>query len=172
MSPSDSNKIVLSSIQGIYIPLKSSDLEYIGPQIPMYNFNTKIIGNSNWQDIETLKKENIGPHLKGMHFTTSYRFGAADSLFLNEDHIDDFYRGYNASALLSNLNVKDKSRLEINIALSEISNHAGLGYFYSSSLNNRNINSALQILEFDGTKFNHVGVFKNDSLDTSSNINF
>ena len=116
MTSSDSSKIILSSIQGIYIPLKSSDVEYIGPQIPMYNFNTKIIGNSNWQDIETLKKENIGPHLKGMHFTTSYRFDLADSLFLNEDYIDDFYRGYNTSALLSNLNVKDKSRPEINIA--------------------------------------------------------
>ena len=172
MTSSDSSKIILSSIQGIYIPLKSSDLEYIGPQIPMYNFNTKIIGNSNWQDIETLKKENIGPHLKGMHFTTSYRFDLADSLFLNEDYIDDFYRGYNTSALLSNLNVKDKSRPEINIALSDLSHHEGLGYFYSSSLNSRNINSALQILEFDGKKFNYVGVFKNDSLDTSNNLNF
>ena len=172
MTSSDSSKIILSSIQGIYIPLKSSDVEYIGPQIPMYNFNTKIIGNSNWQDIETLKKENIGPHLKGMHFTTSYRFDLADSLFLNEDYIDDFYRGYNTSALLSNLNVKDKSRPEINIALSDLSHHEGLGYFYSSSLNNRNINSALQILEFDGKKFNYVGVFKNDSLDTSNNLNF
>ena len=38
--------------------------------------------------------------------------------------------------------------------------------------NNRNINSALQILEFDGKKFNYVGVFKNDSLDTSKNLNF
>ena len=107
-----------------------------------------------------------------MHFTASYRFDVADSLFFNEDYIDDFYRGYNTSALLSNLNVKDKSRSEINIALSDLSHHEGLGYFYSSSLNDRNINSALQILEFDGRKFNHVGVFKNDSLDTSNNLNF
>ena len=29
-----------------------------------------------------------------------------------------------------------------------------------------------QRLEFDGKKFNYVGVFKNDSLDTSNNLNF
>ena len=60
----------------------------------------------------------------------------------------------------------------MNIELYNIKHYEWLVYFYSSSLDSRNINSALQILEFDGTKFNHAGVFKSDSLDASNNFNF
>ena len=44
MSAADSAKIILNTIQGIYLPINKADLAYIGPQIPMYNFNTK----NNW----------------------------------------------------------------------------------------------------------------------------
>ena len=38
MSSSDSSKVILSTIQAIYLPINFHDLEFIGPQIPMYNF--------------------------------------------------------------------------------------------------------------------------------------
>ena len=53
MSTLDSSKVVLSSIDGIYFPINLDDLEFIGPQVPMYNLETKIIGNNNIEiDVE------------------------------------------------------------------------------------------------------------------------
>ena len=72
MSASDSSKVVLSTIQGIYLPIRKDDLAFIGPQIPMYNLDAKVIGNDNWQNISLLQKEHIGPHLKGLSLLTKF----------------------------------------------------------------------------------------------------
>ena len=171
MSTSDSNKVMLAGIQGFYIPIKVNDLEYVGPQIPMYNFETKIIGNSNWQNLEILTKENIGPHLKGMYLLTNYKIGINDSINFKKEFIYEFYKGYNTSFLLNNINLLNKSRGELNKILSKLDFHKGKGFFYSSSVDNNNINSALQVLKFNGSDFVENGVFINDSLRIVNNHN-
>ena len=72
MTSVDSSKVVLGSIGGIYFPINANDLEFIGPQVPMYNLETRIIGNNNWQKLNILQKENIGPHLKGLSIVTNF----------------------------------------------------------------------------------------------------
>ena len=66
MSASDSSKVVLSTIQGIFLAIREDDLAFIGPQIPMYNLDAKVIGNDNWQNIYLLQIDHIGPQLKGL----------------------------------------------------------------------------------------------------------
>ena len=62
MSSSDSAKVVLETLQGIYLPIRDGEVEFLGTQLPMYNLKAKIIGNLNWKNLDILKKENIGPH--------------------------------------------------------------------------------------------------------------
>ena len=142
----------------------TNDLEFIGPQVPMYNLETKIIGNNNWQNLNILQKENIGPHLKGLSIVTNFNEQIVDPELYNGDQQYSFYNGYNVARLLTTVNLEYQSRESLNMALQNLDFHKGVGFFYSPSVNNKQINSASQILEFDGQRFKHKGVFRGDSL--------
>ena len=165
MSSSDSSKVILSTIDGIYLPINLDDLEFIGPQIPMYNLETKIIGNNNWQNLNILQKENIGPHIKGLSIITNFTQQNTDPELYNGNQQYSFYNGYNVAKLLTQVDIEDQSRELLNNALRNLDFHKGVGFFYSPSLSNKQINSAFQIIEFDGKGFNHQGVFRGDSLE-------
>ncbi|MBT7423671.1 MAG: ABC transporter substrate-binding protein [Candidatus Marinimicrobia bacterium] len=165
MSSSDSSKVILSTIDGIYLPINLDDLEFIGPQIPMYNLETKIIGNNNWQNLNILQKENIGPHIKGLSIITNFTQQNTDPELYNGNQQYSFYNGYNIAKLLTQVDIEGQSRELLNNALRNLDFHKGVGFFYSPSLSNKQINSAFQIIEFDGKGFNHQGVFRGDSLE-------
>ena len=165
MSSSDSSKVILSTIDGIYLPINLDDLEFIGPQIPMYNLETKIIGNNNWQNLNILQKENIGPHIKGLSIITNFTQQNTDPELYNGNQQYSFYNGYNVAKLLTQVDIEDQSRELLNNALRKLDFHKGVGFFYSPSLSNKQINSAFQIIEFDGKGFKHQGVFRGDSLE-------
>ena len=165
MSSSDSSKVILSTIDGIYLPINLDDLEFIGPQIPMYNLETKIIGNNNWQNLNILQKENIGPHIKGLSIITNFTQQNTEPELYNGNQQYSFYNGYNVAKLLTQVDIEDQSRELLNNALRNLDFHKGVGFFYSPSLSNKQINSAFQIIEFDGKGFKHQGVFRGDSLE-------
>ena len=165
MSSSDSSKVILSTIDGIYLPINLDDLEFIGPQIPMYNLETKIIGNNNWQNLNILQKENIGPHIKGLSIITNFTQQNTDPELYNGNQQYSFYNGYNVAKLLTQVDIEDQSRELLNNALRNLDFYKGVGFFYSPSLSNKQINSAFQIIEFDGKGFKHQGVFRGDSLE-------
>ncbi|MBT4784550.1 MAG: ABC transporter substrate-binding protein [Candidatus Marinimicrobia bacterium] len=165
MSSSDSSKVILSTIDGIYLPINLDDLEFIGPQIPMYNLETKIIGNNNWQNLNILQKENIGPHIKGLSIITNFTQQNTDPELYNGNQQYSFYNGYNVAKLLTQVEIENQSRELLNNALRNLDFHKGVGFFYSPSQSNKQINSAFQIIEFDGKGFKHQGVFRGDSLE-------
>ncbi|MEA1882791.1 MAG: penicillin-binding protein activator [Candidatus Marinimicrobia bacterium] len=164
MSSSDSAKVVLTTIQGIYLPINKNDLEYIGPQIPMYNLNTKIIGNDHWQNSSILQKENIGPHLKGMSIITNFYKATVDSLEYEGELLNTYYRGHNTAKLLTLLDLESQTRQSVSQSLESIDFYSGEGFYYSPDRSNPHINAAFQILEFDGRGFIHLGVIHGDSL--------
>ena len=167
MSSSDSSKVILSTIQAIYLPINFHDLEFIGPQIPMYNFDAKIIGNSSWRQLDILTKENIGPHLKGMSFISSTAIPQSDSLAIELKKLDDYHNGYNTSKLLTSINLSEISRTALNKSLSEII-FTDKGYSYIPSKVNKNVNSAFQLIGFNGKDFVKEGII---SIDTLSIVN-
>lgn len=170
MSSSDSSKIVLSTIQAIYLPINFDDLEFIGPQIPMYNFNTKIIGNSSWKQLEILTKENIGPHLRGMSIISSTFSSNSDSARIDPLKLTDFQSGYNASKLLTSINLSEISRVELTKSLRGIIFNDS-GYSFIPSKVNKNINSAFQLIGFNGKAFIKEGVVSIDTLSFENAVN-
>ena len=169
MSSSDSSKVVLETIKGIYLPIREGEVEFLGTQLPMYNLRAKIIGNLNWKNLEILKKENIGPHLNGLSIISDFYNTSIDSVNYNSKLNNAYYRGFNSARLLTSLNIQDAKRSTLVETLSNIKGPVNQGYYYSPSPNNNKINSASQLFEFDGKEFIHKGIFIGDSLLTIIN---
>jgi len=168
MSSSDSAKVVLETLQGIYLPIRDGEVEFLGTQLPMYNLKAKIIGNLNWKNLDILKKENIGPHLKGLSIIADFYNTSNDTLYNNSKLNNAYYRGFNTAQLLTSLNIQDAKRVTLAKVLSSLNTSVSKGYYYSTASNNK-INSASQLFEFDGNKFIHKGTFISDSLLTIIN---
>ena len=168
MTSSDSSKVLLNTIQAIYLPINYEDLEYIGPQIPMYNFDTKIVGNASWQQLEILTKENIGPHLKGMSIISGLFNSISDSINIYHNNLVEYQMGYYSSKLLTNIEMNEMSRAAFNKSLREIGMYNDEGFNYYPSITNNNINSAFQLINFNGNDLIKSGVLTVDSLITVS----
>ena len=65
--------------------------------------------------------------------------------------------------------MKDTKRNTLLKSLGNNEYQVGKGYYYLPSVNNNKINSASQVLEFDGNRFLHKGIFIRDSLNTIFN---
>ena len=155
---------MLNTIQGIYFPIHKYDLEYIGPQLPMYNFNAKIIGNENWQNQKILQKDNIGPYLKDLSIITTFYASPFDSTGFDGELRIAYYRGYNTANMLTQLHLKSQSRKSMSQSLKSVDLYSGQGYNYSPDPSNLHVNAAFQILEFNGNDLIPKGVFYGDSL--------
>ena len=169
MTSSDSAKVVLETIKGIYLPIRYGEVEFLGTQLPMYNLDAKIIGNLNWKNLDILKKENIGPHLKGLTIISDFYNASNDSIDYDSKLYNAYHRGFNTARLLISLNMKDTKRNTLLKSLENNEYQVGKGYYYLPSVNNNKINSASQVLEFDGNRFLHKGIFIRDSLNTIFN---
>jgi ABC-type branched-subunit amino acid transport system substrate-binding protein len=64
----DSADIPVTTIGGIFIPIFKEDLEFIAPQIAYSNIQAQYIGNTDWYDIEQLKKNKN--YINGIIFGT------------------------------------------------------------------------------------------------------
>lgn len=164
LSSSDSAKIWLSTIQGIYMPIHPEDLEFVAPQFPMYYLDTKLIGNESWQNLDIINQENIGPHVKGLSIITNYFVAQMDIIDNIPVENDRYYTGYDLANFIMALNPGQKSRMEISKNLSELNHFRGISQYYSSNIDNPNLNVSLQILEYNGSQFLQQGYFQGDSL--------
>tara|TARA_Y100000588_G_scaffold322509_1_gene354515 strand:+ start:2540 stop:4378 length:1839 start_codon:yes stop_codon:yes gene_type:complete len=153
----DSSKVQLATIEGLYIPLSHEDLSFIGTQLPMYNLKTQIVGHDGWLDLETMNKENIGPHFQNLILLTSSQFNP-----LNYSDIEQFNRGdteyvdgYDTALFLTDfLSTDDRISNKI------LETHSHL-YFFPK---NKRTNQALYILSYRNNQFNSLGHFLSDSL--------
>ena len=164
MSSNDSSKVVLKTIQAIYLPINHQDLEYIGPQIPMYNFETKIVGNASWQQLEILTKENIGPHLRGMSIISNLYITDIDTFEISFENYYQYQLGNLTSEFLTSLSLNDMSRSSFKNSLQEIEMYEGKGFNYYPLESNNKINSAFQLINFNGNSFQKAGVLAMDTL--------
>ena len=153
----DSSKVSLATIDGLYLPLAHDDLYIVGTQFPMYNLQTQIVGHDGWLDLETLNKDNIGPHFQNLFLLTSTMFK-----YLNLSNEDEFNRGntefidgYDTALFLLNHFSEDK-----NESFEFLETHSHTYYFPGHS----HINQAVNILRYKDFQFRLLGHFLSDSL--------
>lgn len=153
----DSSKVPLATIDGLYLPLAHEDLSVIGTQLPMYNLQTQIVGHDGWLDLETLNKENIGPHFQNLILLTSTEFKSlsfSDTEKFNSGNTE-YVDGYDTARFLS-----EYLSRESNETLELIETHSHLYYFPE----NGQINRAVNILSYKNFQFHSLGYFLSDSL--------
>ncbi len=156
MTADDSSKVILNSIDAIYMPIHPDHLDYVGAQYPAYNLDAIVVGNDNWADLEILRKENIGPHFAGLVVISNYNNHQIDLLNNNFDnkHTGYFYQAIDCYNLLTKslteASASNKSLLQI---LSNIDDFSGLFGTYNFTERGNHVNSTLNILQFDGYKF-------------------
>ena len=155
----DSSKVSLATIDGLYLPLSHNDLSIVGTQFPMYNLQTQIVGHDGWLDLETLNKDNIGPHFQDLFLLTStmYKYlNLSDEQEFNRGNTE-FVDGYDTALFLLNHLSKEK-----NEPFEFIATHSHTYYFPDQS----RINQAVNILRYKDFQFNPLGHFLSDSLVT------
>ena len=163
MSRKDSLKIILNTIEAIYIPIDKKDLSYIGTQLPMYNLDTKIIGNESWMDIDILSQDIIGPHLQGLTVLSSEypKFGMTESSDL--DRV--FSMGYDHSYFINSLiKISSNSRLRYKNLLKGGDLFMGASSLIELSGPNKNENQIVRVLEYNKNKMGTIGYFNGKNL--------
>jgi len=170
LSGSDSAKIVLETIQGLYIPIHPGHIQYLGTQFPSYNLNTQLIGNENWLDLEVLTQEIVGPHIDGMVYISNY-FAPVDFSSISLPALDEnvdlkyFYHGFDSGMLLAELaGTKLESRLSAKEKLASLDRFRVLTQIISFNTHAKNINTALRVLEYRDHELIDLGYFNGDSI--------
>ena len=169
MTKKDSLKINLNTIEAIYIPINSGDLSFIGTQLPMYNLETKIIGNELWMDIDILTQDIIGPHLQGLTVLSSEypKFGMTES-----SELDRIYSmGYDHSYFINSLvKLSSNSRRKFKGLLKKGDLYMGASSLIELGGPSNNENKIVRVLEYKRNRMKTIGYFngielvKNQSL--------
>ena len=158
----DSSKVVLSTIQALFIPIHPEHLKYIGTQLPMYNLNTSLVGNFAWNQPEILFQDNVGPHLEGMTII-SQKNAINEKGPHNQNRDDEYLLGYDMSGLIIAIcNSGITNRTEF-IAKLEQTDFHGMVYDIAFSPD-KHSNSTMQILKCENRSFIPYGTFSADTV--------
>ena len=163
MSKRDSLKVSLNTIQAIYVPINKQDLSFIGTQLPMYNLETKIIGNESWMDIDILAQDIIGPHLQGLTVLSSEypKFGMTNSSDLDRVFSMGYDQGYFINSLIK---LSTNSRRKYRNLLQEGDLFMGASSLIEIGGLNKNENQTVRVLEYKKRKMGTIGYFNGKSL--------
>lgn len=162
LSKSDSSKIILETIQAIYMPIREEELKYIGTQFPVYNLKTTVFGNDNWLDMKLLNEEVIGPHVQSMKIISDINspiHGGSQQRFENFSSL-----AYDHSNFIKDVLVK--SNFKKKKIYKQLRSHPFFQGKYSSiSLNgeNKNENFSSQILEYKDKNLKTLGIYDGEN---------
>lgn len=158
----DSSKVVLSTIQALYIPIHPDHLKYIGTQLPMYNLNTHLIGNLAWNQPDILVQDNVGPHLEGMTILSQKNAFSEDNS-PNQNKNDDFLLGNDMNGFITTIcNSGITNRTEF-ITKLEQTEFDGIVYDIAF-LPENHTNSTMHILKCENRTFLPFGTFSADTV--------
>ena len=163
MSRKDSLKVNLKTLDAIYMPINKGDLSFIGTQLPMYNLDTKIIGNESWMDINILAQDIIGPHLQGLTVLSSEypKFGVTKS-----SDLDRIYSmGYDHSYFINSLvKISSTSRRKFKNLLKKGELYMGASSLIELGGPRNNENKIVRVLEYNRNKMETIGYFNGTEL--------
>jgi ABC-type branched-subunit amino acid transport system substrate-binding protein len=161
----DSSKVILNTIQALYLPIHLSHLNYIGTQLPMYNLNTSLVGNYAWNQPRILAQDNVGPHLKNMTILSHKKIPEQDQSEEESlaDENEDYLLGFDISGMLIsilNSGILDKTEF---VEKLEQEYYEGIAYTISFTPDDHS-NQSVHILEIEDNKFLPIGIFVGDSV--------
>lgn len=153
----DSIDIKVTSIDGIFLPVKPEALVYVAPQLAFFNIDCHIFGGSYWYDLEFLKKHR--DYIEGVYFVSDYYIDSSNYRYIQ--FVNNFrkkmgvspgkmeIRGYDTAGLiLSIVSEEIMTRNKFIKFLSGVDNYRGIGT--TISFNDKRVNTGLPLLQFHG----------------------
>ena len=163
MNRKDSSKVVLETIDALYLPIKKNDLAFVGTQLPMYNLKTLLLGNENWHDLEVLNQDVIGPHVQGLSILSSSRPTVGMS---KNAKLDAAYSmGYDQGKFVNTITHQSSGmRRMFKEQLRRGMRFIGKSTVIQLSGINRNENQLVQVLRYDINRIKTIGLFDGNTL--------
>jgi len=158
MDRKDSAKVILETIQAIYIPIRQNELTYVGTQLPFYNLKTTLFGNENWLDMELLNQAVIGPHVQGMRVVSDVSSAISK-------HGQDLFTNFHTLALDHSSFIRSITRdgainrKQFIERLRKQSDFIGLNTSIVFMGKNNNENGSAQVLEYQNKSLKTLGVY-------------
>ena len=170
----DSSEVILSTVEGVYLPIHQGDINYVASQFSAYNLDTQLLGNTNWYRPNELGQEIISPNVNGMvvladHVYYSDReigsYPEPEDLQVNDrNEYKVVISGYDILTFLAGQLGDNPSRITLLENLSHAGSFRGAGKIFSFSDVTARVNSSLFILEYRNNRFIKVGEINSDSL--------
>jgi len=149
-------KVPVTSIDGIFFPCYTEEIQYIAPQFAFANIKAQIIGGEYWNDIDKLRSNQT--YVDGIIFCSGYYFDETNPEFIKfrndfrlvmkrTPEVMESY-GYDAmSVLIDAIAQKQTTRGGIREHLDSLENFPGLRGPITFKGNNR-VNSEIRILTY------------------------
>ena len=170
----DSTKIVLSSIDAVYLPIHTGDIQYVASQFSALLLETQLVGNGSWYDPLELSDDLISENVDGMIILSNlvepkHNNSQNQLIFFQDDFATrrEFLMamaGFDAVEFLAaNLGSKP-SRTKLMTSFESPQFYRGTSRIYSFTEQSPKVNSASSILQYHRGKFVTVAEIIADSL--------
>ncbi|MCF7805776.1 MAG: penicillin-binding protein activator [Candidatus Marinimicrobia bacterium] len=153
----DSTEIKLKQYDGMYFPIRNSDIDYIAPQFALYNFDTQVIGNVDWYDEATLQQ--YSSYVDSMVVISDHYIPEGTQSY--SDFVTDYRKmtnatpttidlyGYDAMQLLMQaIEDGNTTRLSLEESLESISRVQGQIRNYTLNGSRIRVNQSLNVLQY------------------------
>ncbi len=150
--------IAVYSIDGIFFPIYSEEIQYVAPQFALSNIRAQVLGGEYWDTVEILRAKQVQPYINGCIFVSDYFPDETSRTFQNfrnqfrltmkttPERWEVF--GYDAMTLIQQV-LKDGARTgkEIAAKLSRLEDFQGMKGKISFK-GNRRVNREVNFLQF------------------------
>jgi len=159
----DSTNLKINTIDGLFLPVYTDDLQYVIPQVSFYNISGKLFGGSFWYDEDILNKNRN--YCNGVIFVSDYFSESSNYKFykFRDSFRIKFHKtpgrleilGYDSiSMLLSVTGDLAEERKVIRDKLAKVKGFEGLGGYISFS--DKRVNTFVHILQYRDGKIYRI----------------
>ena len=159
----DMDDIPVTSIDAIFCPIYTEDIQYVIPQLAFSNVRSQILGGQYWYNTEELRAKNVVSHVQNLIFISSYFMDDRRAKFYN---FKNNYRkamkktpnemdlaGYDTMLLLTEAIKNDvKNREDLKNFLDNVEEFECIRGSISFK-NTKRINNDQRIIEFDNGQY-------------------
>ncbi|MBN2008424.1 ABC transporter substrate-binding protein [candidate division KSB1 bacterium] len=159
----DEDKIPITTIDAIFMPIYTEELKYVIPQFAYANIKATLFGGQYWYNMDELRNRNVVAHVENLVFECDYFLESYDATFLK--FRNDFRKVMNTSpgamecygfdatlVLLDAIDHDNLTRDAVRDYLNDMENFEGIRGPITFK-NNRRVNTGQRILMFTKNRF-------------------
>lgn len=170
----DSTKIVLSSIDAVYLPIHTGDIQFIASQFAAHLLEAQLIGNGSWYDPFEMREDLISGNVEGMivisnlvepeHANSQEMLSFSPNDFTSRREFLMALAGYDTIEFLWMNLGNSPTRADLITAFEKSQFYRGVTRIHSYAKQSPHVNSACSVLQYHQGNFITVAEIINDTL--------